>query len=166
MRKLLALLLIALAVAGAYWWIAPQRAAQAVAEAIARRDVVALERHVDFPRVRESLKADLNALLARELNRNRDPFAALGALFAGALIDSVVDALLTPEGLATIGTGLDPFSGVIDTGAVRNWRLRRLGLEQALFHPPDNPNEGLVLERQGLTWRVVRLTPPPAELLD
>ncbi|WP_167816962.1 hypothetical protein [Thermus tengchongensis] len=43
---------------------------------------------------------------------------------------------------------------------MRNWRLRYLGLSRAFIYHKDDPRSGLVLERQGLRWRVVRLQMP------
>ncbi|MFN4072483.1 MAG: DUF2939 domain-containing protein [Thermus sp.] len=151
------LLLLAL---GGYLVFSPYLALRGLQKAIERRDAVALERYVDFPRVREGLEADLHAAMVKELERTQeDPFAALGVLLAGGLIRALVDALLTPEGLASLGTGKDP--GEVGLEEVRQWRLKRQGLSRVLVHHGNDPQTGLLMELQGLRWRVVRVVVNP-----
>ncbi len=154
---ILAFLLVLL---GGYLVLSPYWALKGLQAAIERRDAAALEQYVDFPRVRESLKADLNAAMVKELEKAQDdPFMALGMIFAGGLVQALVDALLTPEGLASLGTGKDP--GQASLEEVRQWRLKLQGLSRAYVHHKDDPQTGLVMERQGLRWRVVRIVYTP-----
>ncbi|GAA6740017.1 DUF2939 domain-containing protein [Thermus oshimai] len=143
---------------GAYF-AAPYLALRGLAQAVERQDPQALERYVDFPRVREALKADLNAALVKEMGKTQDPFAGLGLLFAMGMVNTLADALLTPEGLAALGTGMEP--GEAPPEEARKWRLRWEGLGRVFVHHPEDPSTGLVMERQGLRWRVVRLRLPP-----
>lgn len=153
-------ILLLFLVLGGYLVLSPYFALRGLQAAIERQDAAALERYVDFPRVRENLEADLNAAMAKELEKAQDdPFAALGLLFAGSLIQALVDALLTPEGLASLGTGKDP--GEASLEEVRQWRLKRQGLSRVFVHHRDDPQTGLVMERQGLRWRVVRMVVNP-----
>ncbi len=127
-------------------------------DAVERQDVQALEQYVDFPRVREALKVDLQASLMREMQKQKDAFAALGLLLAGGMVNALVDALLTPEGLASLGTGKEPGQAPLEE--VRHWKLRFLGLSRAFVYHEADPRSGLVLERQGWRWRVVRFQVP------
>lgn len=139
----------------AYVWFSPYLTLRGIQQAIQRNNPSALERYVDFPRVRESLKADLNRTLMEQAKQDQSGFGALGLLFAASLVEPLVNALVTPQGLASIGTGEQPQNGNLE--AVRDWQLKRQGLSQVLLHHKDNPNEGIVMERQGLGWKVVRL---------
>jgi hypothetical protein len=139
----------------AYAWFSPYLTLRGIQQSIQRNDPSALERYIDFPRVRESLKADLNRMLVEQASQDQTGFGALGLLFVAPLIDQLVSVLVIPEGLASIGTGQEPQKG--DLEAVRDWRLKREGFSRALLHPKDNPSEGLLMERRGLNWKVVRL---------
>lgn len=141
------------------FFASPYLALKGLAQAVERKDAEALARYVDFPRVREALKADLNAALVKEMGKTQDPFAGLGLLFAMGMVNTLTDALLTPEGLAALGTGLEP--GEAPPEEARKWRLRWEGLGRVFVHHPEDPSTGLVMERQGLRWRVVRLRLPP-----
>lgn len=138
-----------------YLWFSPYLALRGMQRAIQNNDPSALERYVDFPRVRESLKSQFNRALMEEVAKDETSFGALGLAFAGPIIDRLVDAYVTPEGLASIGSGEDPDQG--DVSTVREWRLRRRGFSEVIVHSMDNPNDGLVMERQGMGWKVVRL---------
>lgn len=155
-RKQWLLALIAVVVLGfVYLWFSPYLALSGLQRAIVTNNASAVSRYVDFPRVRESLKSDLNRALIQEVEKDKTGFGALALAFIGPMIDRVVDAYITPEGLASIGTGEDPEQG--NTQNVNDWRIKRRGLSEVFIHQKDNLSEGLVMERQGLGWKVVRL---------
>lgn len=149
---------LVLVLVGAFF-ASPYLALRGLGEAVVRQDAKALERYIDFPRVREALKADLHTALLKEMQGTQDPFAGLGLLFAAGMVEDLVEAFLTPEGLAALGTGLEP--GEASLEEARRWRLRWEGLGRVFVHSPEDPSTGLVMERRGLGWKVVRLRLPP-----
>ncbi|CAN5581606.1 hypothetical protein BH18VER1_BH18VER1_13720 [soil metagenome] len=71
--------------------------------ALRERDAAAIEHRVDFPALRKSMKQQLNARIAelRPKNPKRQKlFDTLSNAFGSSALDSIVDAYLTPEGLA------------------------------------------------------------------
>lgn len=61
--------------------------------------------YVDFPAVRESVKTQLATSMQKELNApdmKNNPFAALGQSLAVGLVNTMVDAMITPEGVANM----------------------------------------------------------------
>ena len=103
-------LLAAVFLAAAGWFIyAPYHAVYRMREAAANRDPVALARYINFPSVRESLKANVNAKLLSEMSeKSKDNPFAVGAAFAMALVGPIVDAMVTPEALAMMMQGETP----------------------------------------------------------
>lgn len=87
-----------------YWAVTNMKAA---AE---NRDAEALSEYVDFPSLKESLKANFNAMMASEVSNNMsdNPFGAFGATLATAFINPMVDNLVTPESLAMMMKGEKP----------------------------------------------------------
>lgn len=151
------LALIAVVVLGfVYFWFSPYLALNGLRRAITTNNTSAISRYVDLPKVRESLKSDLNRALIQQVGKDTTGFGALALAFVGPMIDRIVDAYITPEGLASIGTGEDPEKAT-NTQNVVHWRIKRRGLSEALVYFKDNPSEGLIMERQGLGWKVVRL---------
>jgi len=74
------------------------------------RNAEIVNRYVDYPALRTSLKQQVTELLARRIDaqKREHPFAALGALVGMALIGPLVDAYATPDGVAALLNGLPP----------------------------------------------------------
>jgi hypothetical protein len=72
-------------------------------EALNARDAARIGASVDFAAVRTSLKQQLRGQIgAPDPAKKEDLFAGLVERFAPALIDQLVDAFVTPEGLAAL----------------------------------------------------------------
>jgi hypothetical protein len=100
-----------LAALGIWFYLTPFHAYSGMAKAAENRDATALANYVDFPALKESVKANVNAKFSAEIARqgDSDPAAALGAAFASALINPMVEALITPDSLTTmIRNGVPP----------------------------------------------------------
>ena len=69
-------------------------------------DVDQIDAAVDFPRVRESVKSQLNAMLTARMQSDpamrNNPFAGLGMMLAPAFVDRMVDGTVTADGIATM----------------------------------------------------------------
>ena len=87
-------------------------------KAAEKKDAEALSQYVDYPSVRESLKANLNAMMAKEMVNSGNPFAALGVVLGSALVNQMVDAFLTPESMAMLMKGERPQIGGFGKGEV------------------------------------------------
>jgi len=88
-----------------WYYATPYLAFSAMKAAADKKDAQALSEYVDYPAVRESLKATFKAKMAEQFaNRRADanPFAALSIMLAGTLVDTLVDAMITPQGLANL----------------------------------------------------------------
>lgn len=103
------------AAAGVAGWLyaSPYLTVRSIATAASAKDAVALSKHVDYPAVRESLKAGIRARAAERLGRDADnPLAVLGVVVAGGIADFVVDGLVTPEGIGLMLKGDLPRNAV------------------------------------------------------
>jgi hypothetical protein len=107
--KIGATAVLVVAVAG-WFYYTPYLAVKNMRAAAENKDSAALSRYVNFPSVRESLKASLNAKMLSEMTKKQEgnPFAALGAAFAMALVGPMVEAMVTPEALAMMMKGEKP----------------------------------------------------------
>jgi hypothetical protein len=102
LRFVLAALLAAVLALGAWWYWSPHLAVRSMLEAAQQRDAERFNRYVDYPRVRESLKAQFGARVGELAGGGRGDGAdramsALGSLLATALADRFIDAMVRPE---------------------------------------------------------------------
>jgi len=104
-----ALIVAALLGLAAYWYWSPFLAVRELQRAGQAGDAEAFNAHVDYPRLRESLKKQLTELLARKTGITADssnPLAALGGMIGQRLINPLVDAMVRPETvMAAMSTG-------------------------------------------------------------
>lgn len=108
-RGLIVLTIVAMMVA---LYFTPHLAAARLRAAAQSNDAEGLASYVDFPSLRESARSGLTSRIQTEL-ANRSPsqetaYASLGAVLATALINPMVDTLVTPQGLASLMKGEKP----------------------------------------------------------
>src|SRR4051794_7423926 len=98
--KALAIAALLLTVVGIFI-ASPFYSAYSLFQGVEQRDLEAVKNGIDFPALRESLKEQLNARMADTVSNETkgNVFAALGGMFAGALVDRMVDMIVTPQGI-------------------------------------------------------------------
>jgi cbb3-type cytochrome oxidase subunit 3 len=105
-RVIAAIILIAML---GFAYASPYIALDRLKRAANARDAETVNRYVDFPSLRESIKQQITGLLARHLDGGHDnPLAAIGAMIGTALIGPVVNAYTTPDGVAALLNGIPP----------------------------------------------------------
>jgi hypothetical protein len=103
---------VVLVVFSTWFYFTPHLAAKGLKSAAEAQDSAKLSSYVNFPALKESLKANFNAKLASEVTKEKgnNPFSALGSAMAAAFINPMIDALVTPESLAMMMKGNKPQS--------------------------------------------------------
>ncbi|MDM0103562.1 DUF2939 domain-containing protein [Variovorax sp. J22R24] len=98
-RLVLAAGLAILAALAAYWYWSPFMAVRQLQTAAQNGDADTFNAHVDYPKVRESLKGQFSALVAQKLGtqESSNPFASLGSLIGLGVVNQLVDAMVRPE---------------------------------------------------------------------
>ena len=83
-----------------YWYWSPFLAIRQMQSAAQKQDADAFNERVDYPKLRESLKGQLSAVMGEKMAKTQEagnPFAALGSMLGMALVDRFVDAMVRPE---------------------------------------------------------------------
>jgi len=104
--------------AGAYLYATPWISLNQFREAINAKDLPGIERHVDFPSLRTSLKEQLKSKLSDQIQQESggNPWVnfgmgAFGYALAEPMIDAAVDTYISPAGLKTLMAGSQPTGG-------------------------------------------------------
>ncbi len=130
--------------------------------------------HVDFPALRESVKANMKTMFAQETAKQDDPLMGiLGKFLGGIVLDPVVDAVVTPEGVAALLAGQrlqiggdhkqPTFSEKADAVDVKpHYESFNEFVVSIKPKGDDKPPVELILSRQFLDWKVsgIRLPKP------
>ena len=154
--------------------LSPYLFLRSLAFAARNADRKALAEEIDFPSVRQGLDEQLDSLLAlraeRREARRQTGFEKAVQAFLPALGHQVVNAIVTPDGVATLlRQRVKPAAD--GTGRPSLWQghVAWLGPShvRVTYENPRHPNQpfGLELERQRLFgWRVTRLDLPLKEI--
>jgi len=109
--------------AGGYLYATPWISINQFREAIQAKDMPGIERHVDFPSLRTSLKDQLKGKLSEEITRQSGDnplvnfgMGAFGYALAEPMINAAVDAYISPAGLKTLMAGSPPEGMGADAG--------------------------------------------------
>ena len=159
---------ILVAVIAAWYWASPFFAVASLRNAAIRADTNALNERVDFSRVRDELKTQLSSLLISKMTDNLrgNPFAAIGVAIAAKLTDVMVDAMVSPAGIAALvkaGSEKTPaevsgFRLMMSTEVA----VHRYGLDAFDFYSVNNKEKlpTLRFAREGLSWRLTSVQMP------
>lgn len=180
MKKLIALLLLAALALAAYVAAGPFLTLRSIRDTVQQGDMQGLERHVDFPLVRSSVRAQLEDYVARRMAEPELPseFRAIGARISRGITDGIVDTLVTPAGIGAVlqgrsivrrvmglppertadgsprpGAALDPLAGA-------RYRYESTSRFSATVQNADGAPVVFVFSRDGLRWRLTDVRLP------
>lgn len=154
------------------WAAAPVLAAQSLIRAAKAGDEKNIERLVDFPSLRRSLKDELTAELASQMRRDprmaESGLGGLGLILAPMLVSGAVDAVVTPEVVAqmvttaeapdpTVRDRPEPGDAADEDDIHQAWGYRDLNAFAVTLTDRDHPDQrlALILERRGLfEWKL------------
>ena len=170
-----AALFIVIALAG-YVLAGPYMTLSGIREAVDNRDAEALSRYVDFHSVQWSLTTQLNGMLVRTatLQSEDNPFMALGVAAARLMMEPMIQAWVSPEGMAAMFSGAKPDEPTA-AGEKRprfqlpenaSYRFEGWDRYVVTIPSPDDSTEPvqLILRRQALSWKLSEIK-LPADLL-
>jgi hypothetical protein len=131
-------------------------------------DPDALNSYIDYPALREDLKAEITGQMRVEAKKEKSGFGRLGLAIGTAMIGPVIDGLVTPAGMRTaLIAKRDQAQIEPAPEAVSALRLPdepvivRRGFSEFLVASKQQPTSGLVFKRHGLSWKLSGVDLPP-----
>lgn len=173
MKKFVYLAVGLIIILAIYLYASPYLALNNIKKAAQAGDADTLSEYIDFPSVKQGLKDQLNTQIMKEVTKeDADGFEALGAMLATAMIDKVVDGIVTPDGVAMMVQGQKPD---LDNESVEQTTedktdnkkldyktnyITYKSFKVSLSNPDYEDNLDIIMRRDGLSWKVNRINLP------
>ena len=172
MKKFLPWLVGLLVIFAIYLYASPYLVLNNIKNAAEQGDADKLSGYIDFPSVKQSMKDQVKAVMVKELtsSKEQDGFEALGTMLGAAMIDPLIDGLVTPDGVALMlqGQKLD-FDLNNDTPEDKpkgknediDYKAGYLSFNRFKVQiiDADNSDESIdvIMHRDWLSWKVTRI---------
>lgn len=183
MKKWIAILVLALAV----WFAWPYYTLHRIGQAVNEGDAATLESYISWDSVRQGIKEDVNAAFTQVMAKSSEEikkniFAGLAAAFAPAIVNQVVEAYMTPEGLASLMRNRKAYIAKVGDGTSSadsggRKKMSTDNLKYAFFTGPatflvelgdkekqDDTPLRMELAFEGLGWKISRIYLPVNEI--
>jgi hypothetical protein len=155
--------------AGVTWYLtSPGWTLHQMKAAADANDADALNSYIDYPALRDDLKAEITGQMTVEAKKDKSAFGRLGLTIGRAMVGPVIDGLVTPAGMrAALIAKRDQAQ---TKGAPRaasalrvpdNPVIVRRGFSEFLVASKQKPKSGLVFKRHGLWWKLSGVDLPP-----
>jgi Protein of unknown function (DUF2939) len=154
--------------AGVTWYLAsPGWTLHQMKAAADANDPDALSSYIDYPALREDLKAEIMSQMRAEAKKDKSGFG-LGLALGTAMIGPVIHGLVTPAGMrAALMAKRDQAQIKAAPRAASALRVPddpvivRRGFSEFLVASKQQPKSGLVFKRHGLSWKLSGVDLPP-----
>jgi hypothetical protein len=172
LKKFLPWVIGLLVIFAIYLYASPYLVLNNIKNAAEQGDADKLSGYIDFPSVKQSMKDQVKAVMVKELAsiKEQDGFEALGTMLGAAMIDPLIDGLVTPDGVALMlqGQKLD-FDLNNDTPEDKpkaknediDYKAGYLSFNRFKVQIIDanDPNESIdvIMHRDWLSWKVTRI---------
>jgi hypothetical protein len=155
--------------AGVTWYLAsPAWTLHKMKAAADANDPEALNSYIDYPALREDLKAEITGQMMAEAKKDKSGFGGVGLAIGTAMIGPVIDRLVTPAGMrAALIAKRDQARTKAAPQAASALRVPddpvivRRGFSEFLVASKQQPRGGLVFKRHGLSWKLSGVDLPP-----
>lgn len=173
MKKLLPWLAGLLVIFAIYLYASPYIALYNIKNAAEQKDADKLSGYIDFPSVKQSIKDQVKAAMVEKLaaSDEQDGFEALGTMLAAAMIDPIVDGVVTPDGVALMLQGQELDFGLDDKTTKDEPKVKDTDIDYKAGYlsfnrfkvqiiDADDTDESLdvIMHRDGLSWKVTRIS--------
>ena len=150
---------------GALWYFeSPAWTLKGMKDAAQSRDADALNVYIDYPALRDSLKAELMTRMMDEAQKDKSGLGTLGMALGSAMMGPMIDGLVSPAGmraalLASRQENAPPAASALHVP--KEPVIVRRNFSEFLVTAKDQPNSGLVFRRHGLSWMLSGVELPP-----
>jgi hypothetical protein len=160
----LAAVLIVIA-SGALWYFeSPVWTLKGMKDAAQSHDADALNAYIDYPVLRESLKAELMVRAAAEARKDKSGFGALGLAVGSAVLRPLIDGLVSPAGMraALLANRQENMGSAASALRLPEQPvIVRRSFSEFVVTTKRQPASGLLFRRHGFSWLLSGVELPP-----
>lgn len=169
MKKFLPWLAGLLVIFAIYLYASPYLVLNNIKNAAEQGDADKLSVYIDFPSVKQSMKDQVKAVMVKELasSKEQDGFEALGTILATAMIDPIIDGVITPDGIALILQGQEVDFGLNKKSESKpkekdiDYKTSYLSFNrfkvQVIDANDSDESIDVIMHRDWLSWKVTRI---------
>lgn len=133
-------------------------------DAARSNDADALSGYIDYPALRESLKAELMARMRTEAQKDKSDLGSLARALGVVTLGPLINILVSPAGmraalLANNQEDMGPAASALRVP--KEPVIVRRNFSEFLVTAKGRPNSGLVFKRHGLSWMLSGVELPP-----
>jgi Protein of unknown function (DUF2939) len=157
-----------IAAAGTWYFASPGWTLHQMKAAADANDPNALDAYIDYPALREDLKAEIKGQMMAEARKDKSGLGALGLAVGTAMIGPMIDRLVSPHAVrAALTSRRDQAHSAVATQAASALHVPddpmivRRGFSEFLVVSRQQPTRGLVFKRHGLSWKLSGVELPP-----
>ncbi|HGY4638381.1 TPA: DUF2939 domain-containing protein [Acinetobacter baumannii] len=175
-KKLIGAIIAAVIVlVGGYYYASPYLALNSIKSAAQAGDSEKISKYIDYPSVRQSFKDQMNAYMFKEMaSKEANGWEALGAMMASTMVDKMIDAMITPEGMTLMLQGKD-LKSTSSNGSVNhqvsgakeepkpNYTSRYASMNdfEVVIKDQDKAKKvKVMMVRDGLSWKINKIVVP------
>lgn len=169
-KWLLTGVIVLIAACVAWYFASPAYALSQMKAAAKSNDSDAMANYIDFPALREDLKADLLAQMMAEAQKDKSPFSGFAMAIGPAMVNGMVDGFVTPAGMkALFASKQGQATANAKAPAGRTFKLedkpviKRRGMSEFVVSSMEEPESGMVFKRHGLSWKLSGVDLPPSK---
>ena len=155
-----------------YWYYSPYLALKNIRDAALRKDADAFNDRVDYPKVRESLKGQIAAIMSDKATSSDKGYPPFGPILGKAFVNPMIDALVRPEAVMYVmqhGEIMSAQSSVrSDTQAMPEkqsveWTLERKSFDKIIIYRQESrlklaKDFAVVFERNSFAdWKLTEI---------
>jgi hypothetical protein len=159
MRKILVGVVVFAALVVGWWYASPIWTLRAIRDAAKQRDAAKVSEYVDYPALREDLKTDIRADMEAGIPHPFPLGRGFGIPIAMAVVNSLVDEAVSPQGVETMLDG-EKFVKSVPVSAGDDPVVERDGFNTFRVHGKTHMNGALVFHRHGLGWKLAGVDLP------
>lgn len=164
----------ALIVAAVAWYVAsPWYTLHQMRSAVQANDADAMSAYIDYPALREDMKAEIMAQVTAEARKDRSGYGMFGTALASAMVGPMVDSLVTPAGMRAAfavnrnrprGAPEPKQPGASAFDVSEEVKIDRRGVSEFTVSNPQRNNGIMIFRRHGLGWKLSGVDLPPAQV--